>query len=870
MRTESLLSQSQSLAQELQSRQAELQETNERLEQQAKSLSESEELLKHQQEELQQTNRELEEKAGLLAKQKAEVEEKNQEIEQARAAIEEKAEQLALTSKYKSEFLANMSHELRTPLNSMLILSRMLAESDDGMTAKQIEYAETIHSSGSDLLGLINEILDLSKIEAGAMAVEPEPVRPEALAEDLDRMFREVASDKNLDFKVEIGRGMPDRIVTDQKRLQQVLKNLLSNAVKFTHEGGVTLRMTTVKAGNRPIGFPTEPLRAADTVIAFAVEDTGIGIAEDKQRVIFEAFQQADGSVDRAYGGTGLGLSISREIARLLGGAIELESMPGEGSTFTLLLPAIYTEPERPDHPDDVDLDPYDDGGDGSAHFTPTPPARPAPTARPAPSSGDGARTAAAAPAPPPAPAKAAPAPAAAPTARAPEPAKAPAQPAPPPRPTPAGTAAAGPASKAAEPEPEHIRGHSAAVVEDDRDKIKPGDAVLLIVEDDRRFAQILLDIAREKGFKAIHAEHAEAALAAIKRYQPSAITLDVKLPGMHGLTLLDRIKNQPETRHIPVQIVSVTGPLPRRKRKGIIAQLQKPVTPEIVKSQLDRMRSLSERKQKRLLVVEDNEVQRRLVEEFIGGEDVHIVGVARGEDALTALQAARDNGDHFDCALIDLGLPDMSGFDLIGRIREELELTDLPVIVHTGRELRPEEAERLHELAEAVVVKDADAYDRLLDETALYLHRVEAELPEEQRDRLEKLHTPAASLAGKKVLIVDDDVRNIFALTSLLEQHGMEVVYAEGGREGVDFLSKSDDVDAVLMDVMMPGMDGYEATKSIRQDGRFTDLPVIMVTAKAMKGDREKCLAAGASDYLTKPVNVDQLLSLLRVWLAK
>ena len=407
-------------------------------------------------------------------------------------------------------------------------------------------------------------------------------------------------------------------------------------------------------------------------------------------------------------------------------------------------------------------------------------------------------------------------------------------------------------------------------MVEDDRDQIKPGDAVLLIVEDDRRFAQILLDIAREKGFKAIHAEHAESALAAIKRYQPSAITLDVKLPGMHGLTLLDRIKNQPETRHIPVQIVSVTGRLPRRKRKGIVAQLQKPVTPELVKEHLDRMRSLSERKQKRLLVVEDNEVQRRLVEEFIGGEDVHIVGVARGEDALTALQAAKDNGDHFDCALIDLGLPDMSGFDLIGRIREELELDDLPVIVHTGRELRPEEAERLHELAEAVVVKDADAYDRLLDETALYLHRIEAELPEEQRDRLEKLHTPAASLAGKKVLIVDDDVRNIFALTSLLEQHGMEVVYAEGGREGVDFLAKSDDVDAVLMDVMMPGMDGYEATKAIRQDSRFGDLPVIMVTAKAMKGDREKCLAAGASDYLTKPVNVDQLLSLLRVWLAK
>ena len=862
MRTESLLSQSQSLAQELQSRQAELQETNERLEQQAKSLSESEELLKMQQEELQQTNRELEEKAGLLATQKAEVEDKNQEIEHARAAIEEKAEQLALTSKYKSEFLANMSHELRTPLNSMLILSRMLAESDQSMTPKQIEYAETIHSSGSDLLGLINEILDLSKIEAGAMAVEPEPLRPEALAEELDRMFREVASDKNLDFTIQLAEGLPERIVTDHKRLQQVLKNLLSNAVKFTHEGGVTLRLEVAEPP--PGDFMTEPLRNAGQVIAFAVRDTGIGIAEDKQRVIFEAFQQADGSVDRAYGGTGLGLSISREIARLLGGAITLASTPGEGSTFTLLLPAVYTEPERPDHPGDVDytVDPSD--------LKPQPPAPAPPKAsRSEMTSSSAPRPAAQAPAMP---ARAAGDGASTLAPQAPSP-RTPAAPV-------AQTAPAGPAARAADPkpatppaprpDPAPVRGHSAAAVEDDRDRIKPGDAVLLIVEDDRRFAQVLIDIAREKGFKAIHAEHAEAALAAVKRYQPSAITLDVKLPGMHGLTLLDRIKNQPETRHIPVQIVSVTGRLPRRKRKGIVAQLQKPVTPELVKDQLDRMRSLSERSVKRLLVVEDNEVQRRLVEEFIGGDDVNIVGVARGEDALTALQVAKDNGDHFDCALIDLGLPDMSGFELITRLREELSLDDLPVIVHTGRELRPEEAERLHELAEAVVVKDADAYDRLLDETALYLHRVEAELPEEQRDRLEKLHTPAASLSGKKVLIVDDDVRNIFALTSLLEQHGMEVVYAEGGREGVDFLSKSDDVDAVLMDVMMPGVDGYEATRAIRQEDRFGDLPIIMVTAKAMKGDREKCLAAGASDYLTKPVNVDQLLSLLRVWLAK
>ncbi len=388
---------------------------------------------------------------------------------------------------------------------------------------------------------------------------------------------------------------------------------------------------------------------------------------------------------------------------------------------------------------------------------------------------------------------------------------------------------------------------------------------MLLVVEDDPYFARVLVDIAREKGFKVVVTDHAEGALAAVRRFKPAAITLDVKLPGMHGLALLDRLKNQPETRHIPVQIVSVTDPLPRPERRGVLGQLKKPVSRASLEGQLDRAKDVAGRPVKRLLVVEDNEVQRRLVEEFIGGEDVEMVGVARGEEALQALREGT-----FDCALVDLGLPDMSGFDLIERIRGELGLADLPVIVHTGRDLQGEEADRLHELAEAVVVKDVEAFDRLLDETALYLHRVEASLPEEQRERLEKRHRPEAALAGHKVLIVDDDVRNIFALQSLLERHKMDVVYAESGRDGIEFLKKDGDIDLVLMDVMMPGMDGYETTRAIRKMPDFQDLPIIAVTAKAMKGDREKCLAAGASDYLTKPVNVDQLTSLLRVWVGK
>jgi CheY-like chemotaxis protein len=399
----------------------------------------------------------------------------------------------------------------------------------------------------------------------------------------------------------------------------------------------------------------------------------------------------------------------------------------------------------------------------------------------------------------------------------------------------------------------------------DDRAEIQPGDSVLLIVEDDSHFAGILVDVAREKGFKAVVAEHAEAALAAVRRYKPAAITLDMHLPGMHGLALLDQLKNRPESRHIPVQIVSVSDTLPRSQRKGALRPLQKPVDRDAVEAGIERARGLATREVKRLLVIEDDESQSRLVEELVGGDDVEVVAVRTGNAGLEALGAGA-----FDCVVVDLGLPDMGGLDFIERVRGDLGLEDLPLVVHTGRDLRDDEAARLHTLAEAVIVKDVEAFDRLLDETALYLHRDESRLSEAQRERLERRHRPEAALAGSRVLIVDDDVRNIFALQSLLEGHKMEVVYAESGREGIEILEGSDAVDVVLMDIMMPGMDGYQTTRAIREIERFRDVPIIAVTAKAMKGDREKCLAAGASDYITKPVNVDQLVSLLRVWVGK
>jgi HAMP domain-containing protein/CheY-like chemotaxis protein/signal transduction histidine kinase len=783
-RTEDLLQQSQSLAAELQSQQDELKKTNEQLEQQAESLRESEELLKSQQEELQQTNEELQEKAALLARQKAEVEAKNREVEEARWEMEEKAEQLALTSKYKSEFLANMSHELRTPLNSMLILSRQLAENnDENLSDKQVQFAQTIHSSGSDLLSLINDILDLSKIESGMMGIEFSDVSVADIAEQLGRSFHQLAQDKDLEFEIERAENMAPTFRTDDKRLQQILMNLLSNAFKFTEEGRVVLRIAPAPADET---YRLESLARAGEVIAFAVSDTGIGIPTEKQRIIFEAFQQADGTTSRKYGGTGLGLSISREIARLLGGEIRVISTPGEGSTFTFYLPR---------------------------NFVPA-------GATPAPANHQRTRSA-------------------------------------------REIEAAWTPVESFDSESIALLSRESAAILDDRNDIHEGDRTVLIVEDDISFAGILLDLAREKGFKGIVATSGIMALALAQKYKPTAITLDIRLPDRDGWTVLDRLKHDAATSHIPVHIITVEEERQRALKQGAFNHVQKPVSHEDLHKAFDEIRDFTERRIRKLLVVEDDDVQRMSVVELIGNGDVHTTAVATGEEALSLLKAER-----FDCMVLDLRLPDMSGFDLIEKLQSDLGRYDLPIIVYTGKELTRKEELHLKRVADAIIVKEASSPERLLAETALFLHRVEADLPEPKRRMLEKFHRTDPVLAGRKVLVVDDDVRNIFALTSALEAHHMEVVHAENGQEGIDLLKASPGVEAVLMDIMMPEMDGYEAITAIRQMEEFKQLPIIALTAKAMKADRDHCLEVGASDYISKPLDIDQLLSLLRVWL--
>jgi HAMP domain-containing protein/CheY-like chemotaxis protein/signal transduction histidine kinase len=782
MRTEELLQQSQSLTQELQSQSEELQaqrdeleRTNEELEEQARSLKASEELLQAQQEELQQTNAELEEKAQLLAEQNARIELKNAEVEQARVELEDKAEQLALSSKYKSEFLANMSHELRTPLNSLLILAKLLADNDEGtLTEKQVEFARTIYNAGSDLLELINDILDLSKVEAGKMDVHVAQLEPKAIADYVDRTFRPLAEQKVLDFEVSVAPDAPATLATDEQRLQQVLKNLLSNAFKFTERGGIKLEIGRAAAD---VQFAS-PLLSHGDVVRFSVRDTGVGIPADKLKLIFEAFQQADGTTSRRFGGTGLGLSISREIARLLGGEVHVESTPGVGSTFTLYLPVLSPIPSSPT--DQVPRQPEQEQSEEQIHFN-----------------------------------------------------------------------------------PELLLKSD---LDDDRHTIEEGDRVVLIVEDDVDFARTELELARQRGFKGIVATRGDFAVALAHEYRPDAIILDVKLPVQDGWQVLEHLKRNSATRHIPVHIVSGAVDEQRSQqalRSGAVAVLYKPVGKDELDDAFARIAEFHDRVRS-LLVVDDDENQRASITELIGsGDDVEIVGAGSSEEALELLERRQ-----FDCMVLDLKLPKMSGFALLEKVKSGDHYRTLPVIVYTGRDLTRREETRLKKYAETIIVKDVRSPERLLDETALFLHRIESKLPEDKRKMLEQLHSADLALQGRKVLIADDDVRNVFALASVLERHGIQVLFAENGHEAIAGLEANPDVDLVLMDIMMPELDGYEATRRIRSDNRFAKLPIISLTAKAMKGDREKSIESGASDYITKPVETDQLLSLMRVWL--
>jgi HAMP domain-containing protein/CheY-like chemotaxis protein/signal transduction histidine kinase len=745
MQTEGLLKQSQQLATELQM----------------------------QQKELQQTNEQLAQKAQQLAEQNVEVERKNQEIEQARRALEEKAKELALTSKYKSEFLANMSHELRTPLNSILVLGQQLSDNPEGnLTPKQVEFSRTIHGAGTDLLNLITDILDLSKIESGTVSVEAEEVFFASLLDSIERPFKHEAENRRLTFEVQTDPHLARSVVTDSKRLQQVLKNLLSNAFKFTELGGVRLSVAVARRGwseEHPI------LSKAATVVAFEVTDTGIGIPYDKQRIIFEAFQQADAGTSRKYGGTGLGLAISRELASLLGGEIQLRSAPSRGSTFTLYLPQTYVGPSSA-----VTIE-----------------RKYSPTINPAQMSVVG------------------------------------------------------------------IVEHPIEKIPDDRENLQPDDAVLLIVEDDPHYARVLCDLSRDKGFKVLVAMRGAEALALAREYHPTAVSLDVFLPDMLGWTVLNHLKQDPATRHIPVQMLTLDEDRHHGLARGAFAFVTKPTSPQGLETALARIKEYSAPRRKRLLVVEDNPAEQLSIQELLGYDDIDVTVVSSGEDAIQAVKQ-----QPFDCVVLDLRLPDISGFDVLERFRDTPQLGDLPVVVFTGKELSPDEDARLHALARSVVVKGVESPERLLDETALFLHRVVADLPGEKQRMLDRLHHSDDALVGKKVLVVDDDVRNIFALSSVLERRGMDVITAGTGREAIAKLESTTDVAIVLMDIMMPEMDGYETMRVIRQNSLFQRLPIIALTAKAMKGDREKCLEAGASEYLAKPVNTEQLLSSLRMWL--
>jgi len=847
MRTEELLEQSQSLTQELQSQSQELQSQQSQL--------------RSTNSELEAQANELEEKASLLAIQNTKVEQKNREVEMARSALEEKAEQLAVSSKYKSEFLANMSHELRTPLNSMLILAKLLADNTEGnLSPKQIEFASTVYASGGDLLNLINEILDLSKVEAGKMELEISEVYLPEIADTIDRTFSPLARQKGLDFHVSVAPDVPDSMLTDSMRLQQVLKNLLSNAFKFTLSGEVTLDISLVPRRIARLDGDSMERRVNEPVLSFAVRDTGIGIAPEKQQLIFEAFQQADGTTSRKFGGTGLGLSISREITRLLGGRIGVESQSDEGSTFTLFLPQTFAGDVEPAPvPNPLGTENGSNGGNGNGG-----------TSNSGPKGGSAwNRTR-----PDPAPARE--------SASTRESAPA--------RETASGRAVSKTASSSEatiSPVAATLRNQALAsvressvtlTVEDDRASLEAGDRVLLIVEDDVNFARILLDTGRRQGFKGIVALQGDTALAMAHEYQPHAITLDLQLPLIDGWTVLDHLKRDPQTRHIPVQVISVMD----RERGSLvkaISYLEKPVSREAVEGALAHMKSFAERDVRELLIVEDDQVQSQSLVELIGNMDVHTTTAGTGEEALARLKE-----QPFDCMILDLGLPDMAGFDLLKKIKKQPKFKDLPVIIHTGRDLSKAEETQLKRYAATIITKDATSSERLLDDTALFLHRVlkrdsgrpaSARAEEAAPVPVEAVPTPAAQKAPTpartssnehpKILVVDDDVRNIFALTSALENHGMTVLFAENGRDGIEVLTSAPDVDLVLMDVMMPEMDGYETIAAIRALPQFQGLPIISLTAKAMAGDREKCLAAGANDYITKPVDMDALLSMMR-----
>ncbi|MBT2295922.1 response regulator [Pseudomonas fluorescens] len=760
-RLQEVLAETQQLNEELQVQQEELKTANEELEEQSRILKESQAHLEAQQQELEQTNEQL-------AEQRDAMDQKNNELNLAQVQLQERAEELQRSSKYKSEFLANMSHELRTPLNSSLILSKLLAENpQQNLSEEQVKFAESIYCAGNDLLNLINDILDISKVEAGKLEVRPENTGVSRLVEGLRDMFMPLASEKGLSLEVQLLPDAPATLYTDRQRLEQVLKNLLSNAVKFTERGSVCLSVT---------GQP-------DSGIAFMVRDSGIGIAADQQESIFEAFRQADGTTNRRYGGTGLGLSISRDLATLLGGSISVSSEPGQGSVFTLVLPERYHE------------------------------------------LGETAQ----------------------------EPQTLPASPALPVRATPQTVSPA----LVAQVEAPTVR------FDDDRDNAPFKSRCILVIEDEPKFARILFDLAHELGYQCLVAHGADEGFDLASQLSPDAILLDMRLPDHSGLTVLQRLKEQPGTRHIPVHVISVEDRVEAAMHMGAVGYAVKPTTREELKEVFARLEAKLTQKVKRVLLVEDDDLQRDSITRLIGDDDIEITAVGLAQQALDLLQT-----NVYDCMIIDLKLPDMLGNDLLKRMSTEEICSFPPVIVYTGRNLTRDEEAELRKYSRSIIIKGARSPERLLDEVTLFLHKVESRLSHERQRMLRTARSRDKVFEGRKVLLVDDDVRNIFALTSALEAKGAIVVIGRNGYEAIERLNEVNDIDLVLMDVMMPEMDGFEATALIRKDPRWRKLPIIAVTAKAMKDDQERCLAAGSNDYLAKPIDLDRLFSLIRVWL--
>lgn len=764
-RLQEVLAETQQLNEELQVQQEELKTANEELEEQSRILKESQAHLETQQVELEQTNEQLAEQAQVLSEQRDAMDRKNSELNDAQIELQERAEELQRSSKYKSEFLANMSHELRTPLNSSLILAKLLAENaQENLSEEQVKFAESIYSAGNDLLNLINDILDISKVEAGKLEVRPENASVSRLVEGLGNLFQPLTAEKGLEFRVELQPGAPQTLFTDRQRVEQVLKNLLSNAVKFTEQGQVSLTVSAHPGAG----------------IAFAVQDSGIGIAQDQQQSIFEAFRQADGTTNRRYGGTGLGLSISRDLANLLGGSISVSSEPGRGSIFTLVLPEHY---------------------DAESPVLPAEPAAIAPVA----------------------------------VAQPPQAVPEVAELAPIPR------------------------------FADDRDKAPFSGRSILVVEDEANFAHILFDLAHELGYQCLVAHGADEGYGLATQFNPDAILLDMRLPDHSGLTVLQRLKEHPQTRHIPVHVISVEDRVEAAMHMGAVGYAVKPTTREELKDVFARLEAKLTQKVKRVLLVEDDDLQRDSIARLIGDDDIEITAVGLAQDALELL---REN--IYDCMVIDLKLPDMLGYDLLKRMSTEDICSFPPVIVYTGRNLTRDEEAELRKYSRSIIIKGARSPERLLDEVTLFLHKVESQLSHERQKMLKTARSRDKVFEGRKILLVDDDVRNIFALTSALEHKGAVVVIGRNGLEAIARLNEVEDIDLVLMDVMMPEMDGFEATAQIRKDPRWRKLPIIAVTAKAMKDDQERCLQAGANDYLAKPIDLDRLFSLIRVWLPK